>query len=126
MRYIHILSLIDFLSQLSKIVYTFLKHKHTQTYKDDYTKSQMVIHHNIWYKSCVRINACNTSLNKCPSLQLDVVAIEKGAFRSPSTTVTNLLTVANFQNNGKILILCVDKALISDGEKFCSSKAMYC
>ena len=33
-------------------------------------------------------------------------------------------TVANFQNNGKILISCVDKALLSDGEKYCSSKAM--
>ena len=33
-------------------------------------------------------------------------------------------TVANFQNNGKIWISCVDKALLSDGEKFCSSKAM--
>ena len=26
-------------------------------------------------------------------------------------------TVANFQNNGKIWISCVDKALLSDGEK---------
>ena len=25
--------------------------------------------------------------------------------------------VANFQNNGKICILCVDKALLSDGKK---------
>ena len=33
-------------------------------------------------------------------------------------------TVANFQNNGKIRILCVDKALLSDGEKYYSSKAM--
>ena len=34
-----------------------------------------------------------------------------------------LLTVTNFQNNGKIWISCVDKALLSDG-KNCSSKAM--
>ena len=33
-------------------------------------------------------------------------------------------TVANFQNNGKIWILCVDKALLSEGEKYCSTKAM--
>ena len=33
-------------------------------------------------------------------------------------------TVANFQNNGKIWILCVDKTLLSDGKKYCSSKAM--
>ena len=29
-----------------------------------------------------------------------------------------------FQNNGKIWISCVDKALLSDGKKYCSSKAM--
>ena len=35
-------------------------------------------------------------------------------------------TVANFQNNGKIWILCVYKALLSDweGGKYCSSKAI--
>ena len=34
------------------------------------------------------------------------------------------VTVANFQNNGKIWISCVDKALLSDGKKYCSSKSM--
>ena len=33
-------------------------------------------------------------------------------------------TVANFQNNGKILIWCVDKALLSDVKKFCTRKVM--
>ena len=33
-------------------------------------------------------------------------------------------TVANFQNNGKIWILCVDKTLLPDGKKYFSSKAM--
>ena len=28
-------------------------------------------------------------------------------------------TVANFQNNGKLWILCVDKAFLSDGTKYC-------
>ena len=32
----------------------------------------------------------------------------------------------NVQNNGKIWILCVDKALLSDGKKYCLSKAMTC
>ena len=31
-------------------------------------------------------------------------------------------TVANFQNNGKIWILCVDKALLSDGKNIVQAK----
>ena len=30
-------------------------------------------------------------------------------------------TVANFQNNGKFWILCVDKVLLSDGKKISSN-----
>ena len=33
-------------------------------------------------------------------------------------------TVAHFQNNGKIWISCIDKSLLSDRKKYCSSKAM--
>ena len=36
----------------------------------------------------------------------------------------NETTDANFQNNGKICISYVDKALLSDGKKYCSSKVM--
>ena len=35
----------------------------------------------------------------------------------PRLTSPTLLTVTNFQNNGKIWILFVDKALLSDGKK---------
>ena len=33
-------------------------------------------------------------------------------------------TLANFQNNGKIWISCVDKAFLSDGKKYSLGKAM--
>ena len=58
-------------------------------------------------------------------LHLSVVAIEKGAFWSPSTMVANFtfyFTVANFQNNGKIWVSYVDKALLSDGKNTVQAK----
>ena len=62
-----------------------------------------------------------------PPLHLGVVAIEKGAFcrprlRSPALL---LLTVANFHNNGKIWISCVDKALLSDGKNTIQAKQWF-
>ena len=36
----------------------------------------------------------------------------------------NEAIIANFLNNEKILTFCVDKALLSNGKKYCSSKAM--
>ena len=40
------------------------------------------------------------------------------------TVILSEATVANFHNNGKLRISCADKALLSDGEKYCSNKAM--
>ena len=45
-----------------------------------------------YYKVRINVKQSNQWNGVTPSLHLDVVAIEKGAFKSPSTTVANFTT----------------------------------